>query len=1297
MSKTATAIAIPKLRGGLSLSKGEASVLLPVIRSGSITAGAISMLLDEPISKVTRALNSLEKKGLVMVASGIVPLYQASPPVLQLADLLQAFVAESESAVGEVASITSEFQKSTDKALAVLFKSIDKSSRSLDASYETYESDVRQVAQAQIGAMVDLTRGILSDFSQNIHDAMDQLNNSLENDIGEKLTLLQGDLDESQNQLEADMKRISKDFDKWMAQEKASTAKSVKSVNVSSKRIVAAASQILGALFQIYETSLLETTEKLSEVISSRALEATNNSSEVITGLIDTLKQKTNSLDALISQTLTSSQEKLSDTAAEARINSGGQAENLQRKLDEAVGVVKTFSASVDGWNEDVNGYMDTASESVLAQFEQLNASERAFLDMVRSSLAGFVERMNAAISDEYKGLRTITRGLTSDTDELMNEARTSVVALLQNEVSADRERLQTANDALQSHLATWNDKATKNIDKKVSSAVKEVVGVLDTESAELSSLTENLTSRLKSSFSGVVTTAETKNDAILTSIKRAADEYETNLETKLSEIAKEYTSAIQKEVSAAKTLYEGLNERLNTRLTDSTNALSSHASKAQKEIDATIEEQVSRIDRHAEEIRGEFHNRIEEITQQFITVTQSVESTFSGLVASQSVEARDLIASVHSEFKNSMKSEMDGLSEESIKLQQEFSSEIGMRIDSVVESTASLKRTLDEFSVEKESEVSKALEAAIKAIEVSLTTVQENLAVLESGTVKQFGENFQQISQEFATSVAGARDNISERLKSITPETSDILSKNTANVKTTVDTYLSEEMESMQRVLGETSRKLDKLATTNIKKTADKVNEFHVAMDTAQLTASTARNESRDKLMKAIEDRRAETAVAFDAASVWIESAMNNISSSLETLGSKLNNEAMHAQQALGKSVESAVDAFRDGSQLQVAQLEDIGSSYLKHIEGQLHSNISEFNVAGETTLNAGIDALAEFPEKVVAEAENASNSVLAEGRVRFESSQGEAEAKVAEFEKASRASAEEIENLINRIDEQATKSRDAAVEQIHQSAIVSNQYAARRLESVGVELKAAFSRSSYGIVEDLTSKVSESTSTMQESQKSGDAEISTASTQFQNSRAELLHSLSSITGESLKEWTDAARERSTALSVQFQEAMTRASDGAGKTSEMLRAIREASQELAVLPSENTWYMSGNEEICSYILDMAARSELSIVISIPNLACLDLKKLSKVKVPTRKVLIVPESEERDASLDQLKGWRIWELPSPALLSVMDDKEVLIGGLAENVGPFCVLSRDEAYLKLYQDIIGPAIIDKANK
>ncbi|MHA2423693.1 MAG: hypothetical protein ACXAEF_02835, partial [Candidatus Thorarchaeota archaeon] len=249
--------------------------------------------------------------------------------------------------------------------------------------------------------------------------------------------------------------------------------------------------------------------------------------------------------------------------------------------------------------------------------------SENAFLEVVNAALVGHIEKTNASVNDEYKTLRGLSRGLTADTEAFMTAARNSVMDLLQSEVVADETRLQTVGDGLYSKVEKWNDKTTKGVNKKVNAAVKEISGVLDTEAAELSSLADNMASRLKSSFSSVRTTTETKNEAALQSLKRSANIYETSLESKLAEIAAKYIEVIQQEVAEASTLYESLNSRLNDRLSQSTSTMNSQVVKTQKEIDVAIDDQVSRIDRHADEMRQEFHVRIEEITRQFITLTR--------------------------------------------------------------------------------------------------------------------------------------------------------------------------------------------------------------------------------------------------------------------------------------------------------------------------------------------------------------------------------------------------------------------------------------------------------------------------------------------------------------------------------------------------------------------------------------------------------------------------------------------------------------------------------------------------
>ena len=82
MSKSGKIRAIPKLEETMSLSKNEATVLLPLIRGGNLTAGAISMIVDQPMSKVQKPLQELVSKGLVEEIEGIIPLYRASPPII---------------------------------------------------------------------------------------------------------------------------------------------------------------------------------------------------------------------------------------------------------------------------------------------------------------------------------------------------------------------------------------------------------------------------------------------------------------------------------------------------------------------------------------------------------------------------------------------------------------------------------------------------------------------------------------------------------------------------------------------------------------------------------------------------------------------------------------------------------------------------------------------------------------------------------------------------------------------------------------------------------------------------------------------------------------------------------------------------------------------------------------------------------------------------------------------------------------------------------------------------------------
>ncbi len=106
----------------------------------------------------------------------------------------------------------------------------------------------------------------------------------------------------------------------------------------------------------------------------------------------------------------------------------------------------------------------------------------------------------------------------------------------------------------------------------------------------------------------------------------------------------------------------------------------------------------------------------------------------------------------------------------------------------------------------------------------------------------------------------------------------------------------------------------------------------------------------------------------------------------------------------------------------------------------------------------------------------------------------------------------------------------------------------------------------------------------------------------------------------------------------------------------------------------------------------MAHRAETSVVVSVHDLSCLDLKTLARIKKPRRRVLIVPETDEPDPALESLDGWRIRHTNTPMLLSVRDDSEILVGGALDSDTPIAVISEDASYLKLYHDVLGPRLI-----
>jgi hypothetical protein len=1162
---------------------------------------------------------------------------------------------------------------------------------------EDFETATLSTVKSQVELVIGITNDILTGFSNDLELTLNKGDTSLDDSIGTQFKALQMELDLSQKQLAKESKKIAREFDALLKEERTASLGAIGNFDEKTQFLVESAKAAMKDALSNAETALHESTKLLSEEMGSKVLETTTVISEVLTTVSGELKHTLGQFDSELSQAYIDAQESLKGIIAEARDMAEKHAEVSGNKMRGAYESTLSLNDAIDSWKAEVLIYINTASQSIAAQLEQVAGSDSAHLDVVKNTLTGHLDKVNASLSEENAALKSIARSFVTNIETYVASARTSMMDLLQQQVTDDNTRLDLANKTLQKGLTKWGKTASKSIDKKLTSSGEEIGTILDTEVSELNSLTKNITSRLNSAFGSIISSTAMNNEGVITSIKKVAHDFEADVGITLTDVVSEFSSITGSQVAESQSVYDDLRNRLNTRLAKSVSNLNSLAAKVQKEVDASIVDQVERIDRHAQEMREEFHVHIEDITRQFMNLTQGLESTFNGLLSSQAVEARDLIASTHNEFKNTIKDEMSTLEEDSILLQQEFTSELSGRIDEIASSVASIKRTLEELNVNKRYEMSKSIESTIQRMEDSIRSTEESLQEMQSGTVKQFGENLIQVSKEFESTTDMVGSNIKERLATAVLETKDILSKSSSGIRTTVDTFISEELDSKQRVLSGTSKKLDRLASQVLKKADSQIEEYQKQLSTNEAKSAKSRSTAKDKVIESIDARRVEAELALNSSSVWIESAVDNMESSLDNLGTRLNNDILAVQNSLAKTTEKSTKILVDHGNQHIDRVEELGNTLFQRSESILRSTASEFDSQSSINLNSGVDNLTGVPNSIMTDVEKTLKNTVAETQQKYNDLANDFAGMLTEFEHAMGLSSEEFRALLERVSIQVTQNRDLALEQANQSAVVSNQHASRKFESIGIDLKANLSKGSFEILKKVRSEIGEKN--LEISQKGlevTDLIEQTAlanKTQRDNDFSEAISTLE----KELKRWTSGHRKSTIALKTDVEATLGIIGESVEASMNTLEAIRNASEDIIAIPTENTWFLIGNDEIGAHMMDMAQRAKESVILSVLSSEDLDTKLLSKVKDPKIKVLIVPESEEPVPALESLKGWRIWETDSPVLLSIIDENEIVIGGSDDSDQPLAVASSDASYLRLYHDIIGPMLINQSKR
>ncbi|TXT57489.1 MAG: hypothetical protein BAJATHORv1_10191 [Candidatus Thorarchaeota archaeon] len=1280
---------VPVLKSNLGLTKLEASVLYPILASGNITAEGVALLIGEKTSKVKSTLKKLIEKGYVVELEGVIPVYRAVPLDTMVVSSLQEMLDEFSSIKEVSENVIGEQEKTTSSLAQNLLESHKERDLKVTNALDEYENEMVTTVRDQIEEISGTVTNVLNSLVEQLETVLTEIDTGLDNRLGVLLSELQKSLDASQKQLIESTDEIATEFDDWLNDETTSVSDSIDGVSNKIAELVEQIRSSINEALSESEGALDDASKEIVKVVLAKSTDISKKSVKQLNQLISDLKTSLSEFDSTLGESYLGAKESLDGMLESAKEIPREQAEHVQHEIQTAIDATISVLSDISAWKKEVTGFMEVANQSVTAQLEQVSDTDDSYHEVIRTSVNTYFDKASGFLSDEFARLKSFAKSINSDFDVHVSEVRNSILSLLQGQLEADDARIQEDGETLNADIDDWASIAGEEIEKKLTGAVDEISQVLDTESSEFNSLVTNMNSRLKTAFDSIISKSASQSEAILSDAKLMSTEFESSLESTFTDIINDFATTTKTQVDVTKTLYQELGTTLNERLAQSVSTLTSHATRIQKEIDSTIEDQTGRIERMAKGIQEEFHVKLEEITRQFITLTQSTESSFNALISSQTLEATDLIGSAHTEFKNAIRTEISSLESDSLKIQEEYTIQLQSRVDEVAEHAEEIRETLQTVSSEKRTSITSMVNTAIDNLEQSMITTAESLREMSSGTIRQLGENLTQVSREFNASISSGRDTVVERIGGARDDAKTFITKSTGAIKTKAESFLSSQSDAKQRTLAETSKKLDALYSARARVSSERLENYQSSITEAESKAVKARSKSKEDIMKTLETRKNEVALAFDAASVWVESAVSNVESSLTALGSKLDNELTLVQQQLSKTSEQATENILSKGDETIEKLEAMSIGLFDKTESKLRSQATDFESMVATALERVKESIDAMPESAKVGVEEATKSIKKGVAAVHSEANSELNTSLHDYSLSLESAHDEITTLLERTAKKLRSNCDDILDKTRQNVLVANQQASRKFESLGVELKTDVSTKSYELMESIRADVATKNIEINETTATTNTVMTETTSELKQTRSEVLTAMSTEMDKSIRRWVTKLEKQYTDFQKNLDSSFESVKSVTEKSIESLEVIQKASREI-LSQSGKTWYIKGKEAIYSQILALANQAEESIVIASPNPGDLDLKKISKISKPRRKILIIPLPEDGEPSIEELPGWRIIYSQDVPLMAVADNKIILLG--TDSDEPFSLLSSDSSYLELFHDIVGPQII-----
>ena len=263
---------IPILKTRLGMSDTETKVYLPIAIGGNMTAGSIAAVIGENLDKVTRALKRLENKGFVSQIEGIVPLYRAISPNMAVNKALTEMHQNLDAFKQKLDTYSETQEKQVVSAADEILKDQENSSQQTKEALNQCESQILEMLQTHVQDVTGLANSTLSTFSDSLESAISQVDVQLEEDLGLRLQELQKAIEKSQGKINASLKKISIGLDKWLKNERVSSAESLSNFGVKAADLIDSAKSAVNQALEQTEVVLTETGDDVKQKLTDQDL-----------------------------------------------------------------------------------------------------------------------------------------------------------------------------------------------------------------------------------------------------------------------------------------------------------------------------------------------------------------------------------------------------------------------------------------------------------------------------------------------------------------------------------------------------------------------------------------------------------------------------------------------------------------------------------------------------------------------------------------------------------------------------------------------------------------------------------------------------------------------------------------------------------------------------------------------------------------------------------------------------------------------------------------------------------------